>query len=90
MIGTKEDLIKKAVSLQKQIARQEERIDERDRVLTELHQHHHMRQVDIASHLTKAAESVGGKGVTEHGVFKAIRRTLGRTPGKVSARAAEQ
>jgi ferritin-like metal-binding protein YciE len=79
----KTQLLNRLTELQKHISQTDGYIKERDRILVELHQVHHVKQADLAQHLSSAAAEVGGTGVSDNGVFKAICRTMGRTPGKV-------
>lgn len=67
---------------QRKVVEAECALRERDGLLVVLHQEHGVRQAELARMLTDAAAEVGGSGVSESGVFKAIRRRLGHATGR--------
>lgn len=69
---------------QRQISGVDTMIKKRDNLLVLLHRDHGVRQADLSAMLMEAADEVGGSGVSESGVFKAIKRQLGHSAGRVS------
>lgn len=80
-MSSKRDAIVALQAVQRDIAKQDQRIDERNRIMVELHQVHQVRQRDIAAIVTEASD--GQKGLTESGVGAAITKTLGHLAGRV-------
>lgn len=85
---TKSQTIARLRTVQKNIAKQDERLAERNALMVELHQEHLVRQSDIAEIVNAASDEVGGPGLSESGVGAAITRTLGHRAGRVTNLAA--
>jgi hypothetical protein len=85
---TRNQAIGRLIRVQRALATHDELLQERNRLMVELHQEHLVRQSDIALILAQASTDNPAAALSESGVGAAIRKTLGHRAGRVANLAA--